>query len=218
MSSVTPRVSARAVGLDPYLAYLLLAAVAFGTWRLERHWRLTLLWVVLLAIVLIQSAYRPVPLGYEPRVLWRGLLAGLIVGLPFLILARPHLYAFANQLFAPDRGLTNGSQILILLQRLVFIAPLIEELYFRGILQEQKGLLPASLAYGLTWVLYFAPGTPIPVFALALVFIAGSVLGAYFGLVYHRYSLSTAVMAHATAMLLLLILPPAIQEFLKALA
>lgn len=212
------RAAAQTAGLDPYLAYLIFTAIALGTWRLELHWRMTLLWLVLVGIVLIQSAHRPVRLGYEPRAIGRGLLAGLIVGLPFLVLTRPYLYAVANQLFAADRGLTSGSQILILLQRTVLIAPLVEEPYFRGILQEQKGLLPGSLAYGLTWLLYFAPGSQTPLFALAILFVVASLLGGYFGLVYHRYSLATAIVAHAASMLLLLILPPAIQELLKALA
>lgn len=212
------RFQAQASGLDPYLAYLVFAAVAVGTWRLERHWRMTLLWGVLLAIVLIHSSQQPVALSYSAQSLLRGIVAGLVLGVPLLILARPYLYAFANQLFAPDRGLTNSSQILILLQRMVIIGAVVEELYFRGLLQSQKGLLAGSVAYGLTWFLYFAPGAGTPLLALVIVFVAASLLGFYFSLIYERYGLAAAMVTHAVGLLFLLVLPPAIQELLKALA
>lgn len=212
------RQQALPTALDPYLTFLLFAAIALGTWRVERHGRMTLLWLVLLAFILIRSATTPLSLGYHPRAFLRGLLAGLLLGIPALILGQKYLYAFANQLFAPDRGLTTGSQILILFQRVVLIAPFLEEAYFRGILQEEKGLLSASLAFGAGWFLYFAPGSQIPLLGLAIVFAAASLLGGYLGLVYDRYGLTAAIAAHASALLLLTVLPPTLQELLKAVS
>jgi len=127
--------------LDPYFAYLVFVGVGLGSLQVNPEVRLTILWFTLLALSLIYAGRKPVAARYSLANLGRGAVVGFIISLPFLLAARGVLNASATRLFPmPSQA--------ALFQALTFVSAPVEELYFRGILQRERGLLSASVLYG----------------------------------------------------------------------
>ena len=82
-----PRGRAAALRLDPYLAYLVFAAVGVGTYRLGQDGRLVLLWLVLLGASLIYADHQPIEFQYALTRVGQGTAVGLVLGVPLAILA-----------------------------------------------------------------------------------------------------------------------------------
>ncbi len=194
---------------DPYLTFLVYAVVGLGTWRIGLEARLIILWLVLLGICLIYAEEKAMAMQYGLVNLGRGALVGLVISLPLLLLARDALKTTSARLFPLDNQAT-------LFQNLVLLAAPIEGFYFRGYLQRERGLVVAALLYGLGQGVLFLPGLSGFPAVLAAVVVAMALLGFVYGYVCQRYGLSASISCHAVANLVLLFLPPALDQWLSA--
>jgi len=186
--------------INPYFTFLLFAGLGLGMWPVESQTRITVLWLVLLGISLLQAAQSPITLDFSLANLGQGALVGLIVALPFVVLAPDFLRATATRLYASSDGL-------ILFQRLVLIAAPIEELYFRGYLQREQNLVVTAILYGAAGLVYFLPGSTAFVAILLSVVVGMVLLGFVYGYVCQRYGLTASIACHAVVNFGLLVLP-----------
>ena len=185
----------------PFLLYL---ALAVGTQyiNLDPVVRYTALWAVLLVL---GTAFTLVGSGGTRRTMeaarlgW-GLAFGIVFSMPLFILVNAGLAEFAGVLF----GVIDGA---LLFQSMVFVGPLGETLFFRGAVQEQRGMPAAMLAAGLAGLAFFWPAavaTPVYL-VVAVLFIV--VVAGIAGFIRTRYGLAAAYVCQATINLMLLVIP-----------
>ncbi len=199
--------------LDTWVAFLLYAGVAAATFTIDAESRQVVLWCVLLAFGLFYRQALRGEILHPLADLGRGAAAGLILALPILLLLQPELTAIIARLLP-------GQSDAAAFQGLVLIAPLAEELFFRGLLQKQHGLVAGALLYGVYLLLFFLPG--VVDFALVglAVCLAGALFGFIYGYVNERYGLGAAIACHATVNLVVFFLPlvvPDVARWLKAI-
>ena len=195
--------------VDPYLTFLIFAVIGVGTLRLGMEARLLILWLVLLGFCLIYAEGQDIAAQYGLVNLGRGAVVGLVISLPLLLLAREALKTTSARLFP----FTTEAA---LFQSLVLLTAPIEGLYFRGFLQRERGLVITALLYGLGQGVFFLPGLSGFPAVLAAVVVATALLGFVYGYVCQRYGLSASMSCHATANLVLLFLPMALDQWLGA--
>ena len=198
------------VGLsDPLFAYLVFAAIALGLWQLNFHLRMAICQLVLVVAVLVSADAEPFEIEYSLLELGRGALIGVIVCVPVLLFFHADIARFVRQLYAtPDST--------ILFQRVVLLAVPIEGLFFRGLLQDRRGLATSTGLYAASGLLYFAPRSPL--LALVVVVLAMGALGGVYGFVRRRYGLTASMGCQAVASLLLIVLPIIIDQIADMLA
>jgi membrane protease YdiL (CAAX protease family) len=209
---VNPKRSSRLdflANLDPYLTFLIFAVVGLGTLGIGMEARLLILWLVLLGMCLIYAERQAIVMEYGLLNLGRGAIVGLVISLPLLLLTRDALKTTSARLFP----LVSQA---VLFQNLVLLAAPIEGLYFRGFLQRERGLVGAALLYGLGQGVLFLPGFSGFPAVLAAVVVAMALLGFIYGYVCQRYGLSASMSCHATVNLVLLFLPLALDQWLRA--
>jgi hypothetical protein len=189
---------------DPLYPFLVYLALGFGTHYvgLTGLLRYTIMWTVLIALgaflTLVDSDYsehemRSASLGW-------GISFGLVFSLPLLILVSSGLGDMVGLLY-PDVGPAA------LIQSVVFVSPLGETLFFRGAMQERRGLVPAIAAAGIAGiVLYWPVAIHSPVY-LAAAAIFTTVLAGVYGFVRGRYGLSAAFVCQVTVNVMLLLIP-----------
>ena len=196
--------------LDPYFAYLVFVGVGLGSLQVNPEVRLTILWFTLLALSLIYAGRKPVAARYSLANLGRGAVVGFIISLPFLLAARGVLNASATRLFPmPSQA--------ALFQALTFVSAPVEELYFRGILQRERGLLSASVLYGLAGAVFFLPVFRSFAFILLAVVFSMGLLGFVYGYVCNQYGLGASIACHAVVNFVLLFLPPVLERLVQGL-
>lgn len=186
--------------LDPYLAYLVFAAVGVGTYRVGQDGRLVLLWTVLLGASLIYTDRRPIEFEYALARVGQGAAVGLILSVPLAILAVEPLRAATAQLYPLGSGIAT-------FQGLVLIAAPIEEVFFRGELQREHGFWAATGLYGLAGMIFFLPSIASFPAVLVATVVGMAVLGVVYGYVALRYGLAASITCHSTANLVLFVLP-----------
>jgi membrane protease YdiL (CAAX protease family) len=193
---------------DPYWTFLIFAVIGLGTLGVGMETRLLILWLVLLGIGLIYAERQAIAVQYGLLNLGRGAALGLAISLPLLLLARDALQTTSTRLFP----LTSQAA---LFQSVVLLAAPVEELYFRGFVQRERGLVVAALLYGLGEGVLFLPG--LGGFPVVLVAVIGTMalLGFVYGYVCQRYGLSASISCHATVNLVLLFLPLALGQWLR---
>ena len=187
--------------VDVYLAFAIFVAVGVATWSLDQPVRLALMWLVLLAFALSYASAQKLQFSYTLADLARGALAGLLVSVPVLLLARDFLVITSERLFPLD-------SVLSMLWSVVLIMPAVEAVYFRGLVHKEKGLWPSVLLYAGAGVVYFLPITwneHLPILA-ALVCGMG-LLGFVYGYVRGMYGLVSSLVCQALAHLVLLVVP-----------
>ena len=187
--------------LNPHIGFLVLCGIGVATFRLEPGLRLTLLWLVLLVLVLIDAESGRFKASYGLLNLGRGVLVGVVVALPFYLFAKDFFHATASLLYGVN-------DLLVLLERVVVLVPILEEFFFRGVVQRERGLLEGALFFGLAQALYFIPvagGFPLVVGAFVL---GMALLGLLYGYLYQRYGLTTSIACHVAVSFVLLVLPP----------
>ncbi len=195
--------------LDPYLTFLIFAVVGLGTLGIGMEARLLILWLVLLGLCLIYVEGQAMVVEYSLLNLGRGAVVGLVISLPLLLLARDALESTSARLFP----LTSQA---VLFQNVVLLSAPIEGMYFRGVLQRERGVVAAALFYGLGQGIMFLPGLGGFPVVLAAVVVATAVLGFVYSYVCQRYGLSASISCHATVNLVLFFLPLALDRWLSA--
>jgi membrane protease YdiL (CAAX protease family) len=196
--------------LDPYFAYLIFVGVGLGSLQVNPEIRLTLLWSTLLALSLIYAGRKHVAARYSLANLGRGAIVGFIISLPFLLAARGVLNVSSTRLFPmPSQA--------ALFQALTFVSAPVEELYFRGILQRERGLVSAAVLYGLAGTVFFLPVFRGFAFILLAVVLSMGLLGFVYGYVCNQYGLGASIACHAMVNFVLLFLPPVLERLVQGL-
>ncbi len=126
----------RGAASDPIFGFMIAAALSVGLSPLlpdNADLRYTLAWGALSGVSILSWLLGNMErIGQErPENIGWGLLYGLLLGIPFMVFLRqPILEPATAQMFP---GMTAGS----LLAFLVFVMPISETLFFRGLLQKQ---------------------------------------------------------------------------------
>jgi membrane protease YdiL (CAAX protease family) len=186
--------------LNPYLSFLLLIGVGMATLRVDYELRLALLWLVLLALVLLYAETGRLKADYSLLNLARGALLGTVVALPFFLFAKDFFYATASRLYRVEN-------LQVLVERAVFLVPLLEESFFRGLVQRERGLRDGALLFGLMQVLYFFPEVSAFPLVIASMFVGMTLLGLLYGYMHQRYGLTASIGCHVAVNSVLLVFP-----------
>ncbi len=197
--------------LNPYLAFLLLAGVGMATLRIDYELRLSLLWLLLLGLVLLYADTGRFKADYSLLNLARGALLGTVVALPFFLFAKDFFHATASRLYRVE-------DLQVLVERAVFLVPLLEEGFFRGVVQRERGLRDGALLFGLMQVLYFISELGEFPLVIAAVFIGMTLLGLLYGYMGKRYGLTASIGCHVAVNLVLLVFPSLVQAIGALLA
>ncbi len=192
------RVAVRLAVSEPYLLFLIFAGIALGTVLLQQSPRFALLWVTLVILSLLYRSKHEVEVGFSLPSVGRGALLGLVISVPLLAFLSEQLRAFTERLY--------GTQdIVSLFYQVCFISAPIEEYFFRGVVQGQRGSSVSIALYALTALLYFLPYAPL--LATFIVFVALGVLGIVYSYVRERYGLAASVACHVVVGFVLQIAP-----------
>lgn len=150
------RMMTRGSASDPFFGFLLAIALSIGLIPLLPDFadlRYTLSWGVLAGIsVLSWLLGNTERIGQErPENIAWGIIYGLMLGIPFLLFLRQSILVPAAQQIFPQ--MSAGS----LLAYLVFVMPIAETLFFRGLLQNQLVFWVIGLVAGLWNMMLFFP-------------------------------------------------------------
>jgi hypothetical protein len=192
--------------VDVYLAYAVFVAVGVATWSLDQSVRLTLMWLVLVVFALIHASARKLQFTYTFSDLARGVVAGLLVSVPVLLLARDFLMITSQRLFL-------ARDVMSLVWTAVLIMPAVEAIYFRGLVHKEKGLWPAVLLYVGAGVVYFLPVTWSGHLPVLIALICGmGLLGFVYSYVRAMYGLVSSLACQTAAHLVLLVAPSVVVD------
>jgi hypothetical protein len=205
---VRKRVAYRGEASDPIFGYLIAIALSIGLLPLLSQngadLRYTLAWGAMAAFgVLAWLLGSSTRIAQErPEDLVWGVVLGLILGAPLLAFGSSLLSTTVKQLF-------NGMTVGALLAYLIFVMPLAETLFFRGLLQEGRSfVLVAGLSSIWSMLLYFPlldiGRYPAPTIVIAVVLVMMNVMYSY---VRQRNGLAAAWLCQITANLILLVVP-----------
>lgn len=199
----------RSTAGDPAFGFLLALAVSIGLIPLlpdQADLRYTLAWGVLALVgVLTWLLGNNSRIGQEQpeNIIW-GLGLGLLVSVPF-ILFFGETFGRASTLLFP--GMSVGT----LLAYLIFVMPLAESLFFRGLLQQYLDFPLAGLSGGVWSIILFFPvmwghilEAPAVAIFLAIALLAMNMMYSY---VRERNGLAAAWLCQIIAGLVLLFLP-----------
>ncbi len=189
---------------DPLYALALYLALGIGTilFMEDLEMRYTVLWAALIGVggmlTLFETPRRPGRITIT-NLAW-GLFIGLVIGLPLLVTVNEGLAATSSLLF-PYANLPT------LFRSLVFIAPLGETMFFRGLLQERHGIATSIIGAGLGNVIFFWPAIAATPVYLAALIVFYTVLAGIYSFLRARNGLSAALICQATINLLLIFVP-----------
>ena len=141
---------------DPLFGFIIAAALSVGLTPLlpeSVELRYTLAWGALAGVSVLSWLFGNMErIGQErPDNLGWGVLYGVLLGIPFLVFLSQHILAPATSRLFP--GMSAGS----LLAFLVFVMPLAETLFFRGLLQRQLVFWLVGLLATLWNIVLFFP-------------------------------------------------------------
>jgi membrane protease YdiL (CAAX protease family) len=209
--SASSRSLAGAWALNPRLGFLLLVGVGLASIRLSHPLRLSLLWLVLLVLILIYAQSGRLKGDYSLLNVGRGAVIGAAVALPFYFFARDFFYATASWFY-------NVEDLQVLLERAVFIVPLLEESYFRGVVQRERGLVEGAVLFGLAQALYFVSAAKVYFAVIAAVVLGMVLAGLLYGYLYKRYGLTASIAGHVAVNFVLFVLPALAAQVARWLA
>lgn len=193
------------LALSPQMALVVLLAVGLITWQLDTHVRLTLMWLVQIVVLFVVFGRKPLSLNYRLEDVGRGTIIGALPALVVLLLAGGFMRTVAGNLYP-------GSDTAAVFQQAVLIAAPVEELFFRGFVQERWNAWAAVVGYAIMGLLCFLPTTLQFPLVLLMVAIGWTAMGLLFAYVSRLYGLAAAVAAHACAATLLLAIPMALGD------
>jgi membrane protease YdiL (CAAX protease family) len=194
--------------LDPFFAFAIFVGVGLGTLAVRSSPRLVILWTTLLILWVVYRENKSLKVQYQFTEIGRGALIGLAVSAPLLLLAFRALVTAIPILFVSvSQSSVAGVPGTIVFCSLVLLAPLAEELFFRDILQQERGLwLGAGLSAAAGLILFLPTAGQYPVVLVAVVG-AWAVLGTMYCFFYERLGFVTTLACHITVNLILLFVP-----------
>lgn len=194
---------------DPFFAYLLGMAISIGLTPIlpaDADLRFVLAWSTLAGVGVLSWLLGNFDrIGQETldNILW-GVGFGVLFSVPFLLFFSDTFYRVVRLAF-PE---ANGG---VLLAYLLFVMPMSETLFFRGLLQRGAGFLMSSLMAGVWQIVLFLPvmwadvlrAPAVGVF-LAIAFVTMSLL---YGYVRQRNSLAAAWLCQIVTGFVLFFIP-----------
>lgn len=204
------RAQSRAATSDPFFGFLIAAALSIGLTPLlpdNADLRYTLAWGALAGVSvlswLLGSSSR---IGQErPENIAWGLIYGALLGLPFLVFLRQAILGPASQQMFAE--MSAGA----LLAYLVFVMPISETLFFRGLLQNQMVYWLVGLLATLWNIVLFFPVMwesvlqfPAVAFVIGIIFFMMNLIYVY---VRERNGLAAAWICQIAANLIILYIP-----------
>ncbi len=197
----------RGAGSDPTFGYLIGLALAIGLTALgpeQRDLRYTILWMVLAGFGVMAWLLGNTTRIQEdtPENLAWGVAFALIIATPLLAIGGSTLSNAVQLLFA---GMSSGT----LLAYLVFVVPLSETLFFRGLLQQRRTFWVVALMSSLWGVLMFFPMLNVGRFpaVAALIALALLMLNIIYSYVRRRNGLAAAWICQIVVNLVLIFFP-----------
>lgn len=200
----------RGAASDPIFGFMIAAALSVGLSPLlpdNADLRYTLAWGALSGVSVLSWLLGDMErIGHEkPENIGWGLLYGLLLGIPFMVFLRqPFLEPATAQMFP---GMTAGS----LLAFLVFVMPISETLFFRGLLQNQLPFWMVGALATLWNIVLFFPvmwQTVIQLHAVtAIIVIIFLLMNMVFVYVRERNGLAAAWVCQIVANLVILYVP-----------
>jgi membrane protease YdiL (CAAX protease family) len=197
--------------LNPYLAFLLVLGIGVASFRVDYQLRLTLIWLVLVVLVLLYADSGRLKANYSLLNLSRGILVGAVVALPLFFFGRDFFHATALRLYGVDN-------LQVLLERAVFLVPILEESFFRGIVHRERGRMDGALLFGLAQALYFISAANVFPVVIGAVAVGSVLLGLLYGYLYERHGLTSSIGCHVAVNFVLLVLPTLLAEISQLLA
>jgi len=193
---------------DPYFACLIFAAVGLGTLKLDTSPRLIILWTTLLGLWIAFREGQTMQVRYELAEIGRGVAIGLAMGVPLTLIAfRPLVTAIPILYISAEPAPVVGASATTIFASLVLVAPLAEELFFRDVLQRERGFAITVALYAVAGIIFFLPTAGNFSAVLAAVSGASAVLGILYSFLYEQYGLTVALASHTTINLVLLFVP-----------
>jgi len=183
---------------DPYLLFLVFAGVGIGTVLLDPPVRLTILWVTLALLSILHHGKQPIDLAFTLGDVAKGALLGLVIAVPLLAFLSGQVRLFTERLY-------DTRDTLLLFYQICMVSAPVEEAFFRGVLQQDKGSSASIALYAVTALLYFLPH--VPLLAAFIVFVAMGVLGIVYTSVYERYGLAASIASHVVIGFVLQLIP-----------
>lgn len=187
-----------ASSIDPYFLGAIFVGVGLGTVLLEQRVRLALLAVTLAALCLVYRAKSSVALDFSPAALGRGAFLGLVIALPLLAFLSEQLRLFTERLYATR-------DVVQLFYQICFVSAPLEECFFRGVLQKEKGLSVGITASAVAALVYFVPHVPIVV--TLITFVALGSLGIVYAYIFERHGLTASIACHVVVGFILQVMP-----------
>ncbi|MBI3732193.1 MAG: CPBP family intramembrane metalloprotease [Chloroflexi bacterium] len=200
------RRTASNASLNPRFTFLLYAAMAIGTFQLERALRVTILWVTLVVLILAHVYSRPLQMRFTLKSIRAAAILGMVLTLPLGLIAREPLVTLASGVFGDSSGL-------VLFERTVMIAAPIEEVYFRGCVQRDVSLMESAFLYALGMLLLYLPAVQGFWIVLSVVVIGSALLGLLWTWSCQRWGPSAAIACHAVCNLCLFVVPGVLHDW-----
>lgn len=199
--------ASRNIASDATFGYVIALALAVGLAALPREQydlRYTLLWLLLAGFsVLAWLLGNMTRIGQEtPENLAWGAVFGLIIATPLLAVGGSALTTTVNLLF----GMLSAGA---LLAYLVFVMPLAETLFFRGVLQDQRPFWVVGLMSSLWGALLFFPVLDFQRYpaVVAIIGVALVMMNLTYSYVRRRNGLAAAWVCQIVVNLVLLFVP-----------
>ncbi len=197
----------RAAGSDPMFGYLIALALAVGLTALppeQRDLRYTVLWMIpagfgVLAWLMGNSAR--IQEETPENIAW-GIAFALIIATPLLAVGGSTLTAAINRLFF---GMSQGA----LLAYLVFVIPVSETLFFRGVLQQERPFWLVAIMSSLWNALLFFPQLEVATYPaiVSLIGLALVMMNLIYSYVRRRNGLAAAWVCQIIVNLVLIFFP-----------
>ncbi len=189
------------IRFDPLFAYLIYLGLGFGTLYLGVEARYTVLWTALaLGGMILTLVNRRVSRPFLALDLAWGMGIGMVFSLPLLILNWRGLAETARVLFPFEDPAA-------FFYAMVFVAPLAETLFFRGVMQSQRGFAASVSAVGLSSVLFYWPAAAGQPAYLIVAVLVTTVLAGVYSFFSSRFGLVAAWACQVTINLVLLFIP-----------
>ena len=195
--------------LEPYFLFLVFVGIGLGTIMLDESVRLAMLWTTLAILSVAYRAEHEVDATFSLAGVGRGALLGLVISLPLLAFLSEQFRTFTERLY-------GTRDVVMIFYQVCFVSPLVEEYFFRGIVQGSKGSSVSIALYALTALLFFLPHTNL--LASVIIFTAMGLLGIVYAYVADRYGLAASMASHVVVGFILQVTPSLIAGLREMLA
>ncbi|GIK65767.1 MAG: hypothetical protein BroJett018_35610 [Chloroflexota bacterium] len=196
--------------VDPVFAYMVIIALSIGLSPIDASIRYVALWAALggagLVTYILGTSQRLSDTSVEN--LRAGLLFGLVIGIPFVILFGSALQTVSDRMFN-ERGVPANLMNTWVFMAVCFVMPAADSLFFRGAMQELRGPIVSGILGTIWSVILFFPHMELGnasgvAFVMVIVF---ALLNFLYGYLRYRNGLAAAWISQIVSGICLWFLP-----------